>query len=652
MGKRYDIAIKSPVRRLFTYESETELEPGSRVRLPFRNSERVGIVWGPSQSDFPDPKSVIESLDDKALFDAKALEFYEFAAQYYGLPLGELLSASVPKKIRDGQSCAEAIPKSFQPSLVPLTIAQQEVVQKIEAQPGYSAHLLFGETGSGKTEVYLHLMERYLREGGQVLFLVPEISLTPQLEDRLTKRVGTSISSFHSHLTEKKRWQSFSQAYHAEGDLFLGARSALFLPYRNLKLIIVDEEHDPSYKQSERLLYHARDLALLRAKLLGIPIVLGSATPSVESYRLSEEGRLQLHRLPRYQPPPERNIELIDLKKEWKEGPKNFISSTLHEAIEDCLDRGEQSLLFLNRRGSATHRACVSCGATEDCPHCSLQLTLHYDLHQAICHMCEFRKSISERCETCGDEEFFVGGIGTKEIEVQVRERFPEARIARLDRDVTARKAALPETIEAFAKGEIDILIGTQMISKGIDIEKLSLVGVILADQGWSIPDFRAMERSYQVLHQILGRAGRRGQASRFIIQALKTDHPLFDFLKEERTEDFLKEELKVREMAELPPWSRAILWTLSHKDSKKLFEAADVMKKRLEAPAERLGIQLMGPVPAPLERAKGEYRVQIFAKSRSPQVLTPFLQAALDDMENRSLGVKIRTERDPYQFW
>jgi primosomal protein N' (replication factor Y) len=265
--------------------------------------------------------------------------------------------------------------------------------------------------------------------------------------------------------------------------------------------------------------------------------------------------------------------------------------------------------------------------------------------------LCDFQKAITPECSTCGGAEFFVGGVGTKEIETQILERFPEARVARLDRDVTQSKKALPRILGDFAAGKIDILVGTQMISKGIDIAGLSMVGVILADQGWGMPDFRAMERSYQVLKQILGRAGRRGQSSRFLIQTLSPTHPIFEYLSGERTEDFLKEEMKVREMAKLPPFSRALLWTLSDADLGKVTEASEALLGRISQVAKSLGIQLLGPVPAPIERIKGEYRFQILAKAGLQCALTPFLQSVLDDMEKRSLGVKVRVERDPYQF-
>ncbi|TVQ79508.1 MAG: primosomal protein N' [Bradymonadales bacterium] len=651
MGERYDIAIRSPVRKLFTYESDIPLLPGARVRLPFRSSEKVGIVWGRSRSDFPDLKKVKTLIDEQPLFDQSALRFYEQASLYYGLALGELLSASVPKRIREGGELASKVEKDFHPELVDLSESQRAVVEGIQSEQELQGHLLFGETGSGKTEVYLHLIQPILEKGGQVLFLVPEISLTPQLEERLSHRLGGSVSSFHSHLSEKKRWQSFSQAAQSASDVFLGARSALFLPYRNLKLIIVDEEHDLSYKQAERMLYHARDLALLRAKQLKIPIVLGSATPSLETYQLSQLGKIRRWDLSRFQKPESWTLEVIDLKKDLKAARGNFISPSLHEAICECLEKKEQGLLFLNRRGSASHRTCLNCGAIDSCRHCSTPMTLHYDTQKAICHLCDDHRPLSSSCSSCESLDFFFGGVGTKEIEEQIRDRFPDARVARLDRDVTRSKLALPKIIKDFSEGRIDLLVGTQMISKGIDIEKLSLVGVIFADQGWGVPDFRAMERSFQLLQQIIGRAGRRGQATRCLIQSLQPENPLFEFLTDGRTEDFLRQELKLREMAELPPFSKAILWTLTHRDPKFLEEAGTAFVQRISPVAKSLGIQLMGPVFAPIERIKRDYRMQVFAKTTRKPSLTTFLQAVLDDMERRPLNVKIRTERDPYYF-
>lgn len=648
----YEIAIKSPLRRLFTYESAEPLQAGSRVWVPFRNRERLGFVWKETNEVPKGLKSVLRKLDSAPLFNEATLEFYRQAADYYGISLGELLNLSVPKKIQEGAAIADHEVKSFLPKLPKLSEAQQTCVDEISKSDKFSIHLIHGETGSGKTEVYLHLMENILLTGGQVLFLVPEISLTPQLEERLSNRLGASVSVFHSNIREKLRMKTFSQARYTQTDVFLGARSALFLPFSNLKLIIVDEEHDSSYKQSERGSYHARDLAILKAKLLNIPIILGSATPSLETYSKVKDKTAKLYKLPKFFETPEPKIEILSLKKVWKSEAKSFITERLHQEIEDCLHNKNQALLFLNRRGSATQRICLECGHQENCPNCSASLTLHFDVQKGLCHLCGYQRSLEKNCSQCSHDQFFVGGIGTKEVEAQIQLRFPEARVARIDRDQSRKKNFLEQTLKEFADGKIDILIGTQMISKGIDIPNLSLIGIILADQGWGVPDFRAMERSFQLLKQILGRAGRRGQEAKCLIQSFFPEHPIFKLLGEENSFDmFISEEIQIREQAALPPFYRMLLWTLSDKQQSKVLEASEVMMKRLSAVAQTFKIQIFGPMEAPIFQWKNEFRYQILAKAKSAADLSRFMQIVLKDLDDRSLGVKIKTDRDPQHF-
>ncbi len=659
MSEIYQIAIRSPLRDLLVYESAQALPKGARVEVPLRRQKRVGIVWSkvdqlPKNIESAHLKAISQLIDEEPLFDATTLDFYQTASDYYGLALGELLNFSLPKKIREGGTIVNFGPKSFVPALPHLSEAQSEVVQQIRSHSGFQSHLLIGETGSGKTEIYLKLMEEILVQGGQVLMLVPEISLTPQIESRLETRLGAAVSVFHSGLKESARFESFCRARSGGANIFLGARSALFLPFKDLKLIVVDEEHDASYKQNERGTYHARDLAILKAKLLGIPVVLGSATPSLESLYRARSQKTPIYKIPRFFSAPKVKSEVIDLKKTWKKEEKSFITSRLHRAIQDALQKGDQALLFLNRRGSATQRVCVSCGHAEGCPHCSACLTLHFDTQTAICHLCGFEKAIEKMCSKCEGKDFFVGGIGTKEVETQIQERFPEARVGRLDRDQAKKKNESTRIIRAFVKGELDILVGTQMISKGIDIARLSLVGIILADQGWNVPDFRAMERSFQLLHQIKGRGGRRGQQTEFIVQTFNPEHPLFTTLEQSESEawqTFADQELKLRELAALPPFHRYLLWTCSHRQESLVMAESEALVQRMSKLARRLGIELMGPTPCPLYKWRNEFRFQILAKSSQTSPMTSFLGAVLDDFEKRPLQSRVRWDRDPVQF-
>lgn len=649
----FEVAIKSPLRKLFTYESDIPLSRGIRVKVPFGSREVVGIVWNQTDVQPKGLKKISKVLDETPFFDPRSLQFYEKASQYYGISLGELLSNSVPKAIQDGKPLRNVEKKIFNPKLVSLSEQQKKISDQILSQQKFIQHLLMGETGSGKTEIYLSVIAEVLKAGGQALFLVPEISLTPQFEDRLRERLGANVSLFHSQLTEKKREETFARAFSGEPDLFLGARSALFLPFKNLKFIAVDEEHDSSYKQSERGTYNARDLALLRAQMFDLPIVLGSATPSLESFVRAKETHTPIYELAPFYSRPKVKQKVIDLKKTWKESEKSFISPTLHDEISERLEKGEQTLLFLNRRGSASQRVCVQCGTISQCKLCSVTLTPHRDLQKLLCHWCGYQEPLKAPCKSCGSDEFFEGGIGTKEVEAQINLRFPEARIARLDRDEVAKAKNFAETLREFAEGKIDILVGTQMISKGIDIPNLSLVGMILADMGWGIPDFRGTERAFQLLKQLRGRAGRRGQDSSIVIQTFNPEHPVFGWIESDTAfHDFADNELSVRKMGNFPPLSKLSLFILSHRDQRVLERESAVFGRRVQALAKPLGIEVWGPTPAPLSRWKGLYRAHLLCRSQPKAATTALLSAVLDEVD-RGLGkaLKVKLDRDPAHF-
>jgi len=338
----FEVAVRTPLRKLFTYQSDQPLERGMRVKVPFRSREVMGFVWGEAQEEPKGLKKIAEVFDEEPFFDEKTLIFYEKAAAYYGISLGELLSSALPKKVREGKALKETIPKYFVPKLVELSEKQKVVADELMKLKGFTVSLLMGETGSGKTEIYLKLMERVIDENGQILFLVPEISLTPQLEDRLSSRLGGKVSVFHSQMKESQREEVFDRARRGQSDVFLGARSSLFLPFSNLKLIVIDEEHDHSFKQSERGPYNARDLSLLRAQIFKLPVILGSATPSVESYSRAQEKKEPIFHLPPYFEKKPPVISIIDLKKTWKEESRSFITEQLNTAVEETLEKKEQ----------------------------------------------------------------------------------------------------------------------------------------------------------------------------------------------------------------------------------------------------------------------------------------------------------------------
>ncbi|UCD85298.1 MAG: primosomal protein N', partial [Deltaproteobacteria bacterium] len=414
-----------------------------------------------------------------------------------------------------------------------LTHHQRKALEQINrglSSRNFSPFLIYGITGSGKTEVYLQAIAGVLSSGGEALVLVPEISLTPQLVSRFRARFGDDVAVLHSSLSEGERYDEWRRIKRGEVRIAIGARSAIFAPFENLRIIVVDEEHDSSYKQEERLKYNARDLAVLRAKLSRGVVVLGSATPSLESYYNAVKEKFTFLKLPdRIGDSTLPAVELVDLKEEWQEKGKS-ISPRLREAIDANLAQRGQAILFLNRRGFAPFVLCRECGYVFDCPNCSVSLIYHFQERELVCHYCNHSLSAPTFCPNCKGVRVELLGLGTERLEEEIKGSFPEARADRMDRDTTARKHAHQMILERFNKGEVDILIGTQMVTKGLDYPNVTLVGVISADLSLNFPDFRASERTFQLLTQVAGRAGRGKATGKVIIQSFNPDHYSIQF--------------------------------------------------------------------------------------------------------------------------
>jgi primosomal protein N' (replication factor Y) len=512
--------------------------------------------------------------------------------------------------------------------------------------------LLHGITGSGKTEIYLRLIERCLEAGRTALLLVPEIALTPSAQAQFLARFGSRVALLHSALTENERHDEWWRIRHGEAHVVLGTRSAIFAPLGNLGLVIVDEEHDASYKQEETPRYHGRDVAVVRARLAGALAVLGSATPSLESYWNAREGKYRLEVLP------ERvggrrlaTVEIVDMRQEFRETHTQVpVSRRLHQEIEAQMANGQQTMILLNRRGYSWFLLCRSCGQTQRCVNCSISLTYHRREHRLICHYCGYSAPVPPRCPNCDSQHLYYIGEGTEKIEKKFAELFPGARVARLDRDVARRPGQFRRVLQNFREGKIDILVGTQLIAKGHDFPGVTLVGVVSADIGLGLPDFRSAERTFQLLTQAAGRAGRGGVPGRVLIQTFYPDHYAILMAAEQNYEAFFNKEMRFRRIMHYPPVT-ALANVIAQ--ATKLEQAAQVAKQvgefliPLEARTE--GMKVLGPTPAPLAKVEGRFRIQFLIKSASRARLNVILRQLADHCEQQGLPQRsVMIDMDP----
>ncbi len=497
--------------------------------------------------------------------------------------------------------------------------------------------LLFGVTGSGKTEVYLQAIDHVLKKGQGCIVLVPEISLTPQTVDRFRSRFGDTVAVLHSELSSGERHDEWHRVHEGSARIAIGPRSAVFAPMKNLGLIVVDEEHEHSYKQEEAPRYNARDVAVMRGHREGCAVVLGSATPSLESHSNAQRGKYALarmaHRVDHRQMPV---MRIVDMRQEMeKERRLNVLSSDLYEAIRARLDRTEQTILFLNRRGFATSLVCPSCGAVARCENCSVSMTYHKPTHRLLCHICGAGQPVPDCCPNpdCRDPAFKYSGIGTQRVEDVLHKTFPKARIERMDSDTMTKKDSYRKVLNAFRGGQIDILLGTQMIAKGLDFPSVTLVGVIAADLSLHMPDFRAGERTFQLLTQVAGRAGRGDLVGEVIVQTFTPFHPAIQAARTLDYDGFLDQELEYRRELGYPPYGHLVCITLRGAQEELVKLTGTTFAKRLQEkldPSVRLG----GPTPAPLAKAHGEFRYQLILRAPQTKQITAPLKDVLRDFK------------------
>ncbi|RAT95549.1 primosomal protein N' [Brevibacillus sp. Leaf182] len=545
--------------------------------------------------------------------------------------------------------------RRFQEKQKPVFTPVQEAVlapilQSIESGT-YASYLLHGVTGSGKTEVYLEAIERTLEKGREAIFLVPEISLTPQMVERFKARFGADVAVLHSALSQGERYDEWRKIIRNQVKVVVGARSAIFAPFRNVGLIVIDEEHESSYKQEETPRYHAREVALWRAKENQGVLVMGSATPALETYALATRGRYELLRMPERvgnRPMPE--VHVVDMREELQAQNRSMFSRKLHEMIADRLAKEEQMVIFLNRRGFSTFVMCRSCGYTMRCIHCDISLTYHKTNHTARCHYCGYTIAQPKHCPECQSEHIRFFGTGTQKVEAELAKLFPGIRVIRMDVDTTSRKGSHEELLNKFRSGQGDVLLGTQMIAKGLDFPRVTLAGIIAADTSLHLPDFRAAEKTFQLLTQVGGRAGRHELDGDVVIQTYTPEHYSIVHATKHDYPAFYQDEMMQRRRTGYPPYFRLVLITFSHEDVPVVIRGAHTMADYLRQRLAQTTI-LLGPVASPIARVKDRFRFQIMLKYRDEPQLSELLAQATAAFEewNKQQKVLMTIDVDPY---
>lgn len=659
-----EVVIDTPLNSSFDYrwpcQPGDEPLPGQLALVSFARREVMALIVAvKSTSDVP-PEKLKDALavrSELAPLSGRWLALARFAAEYYQRPLGEVALPGLPKNLRVPKTVAlgralkklaklDAGQDATAVGMPVLNTAQQEAADAVGGATGFNPFLLWGVTGSGKTEVYLQACAQVLARDpqAQILIMVPEINLTPQLEGNIRARFpGMMLATLHSSLSEGERMLHWLAAHLGQARIVLGTRLSLLASLPHLQLIVIDEEHDPSYKQQEGLRYSARDLAVWRAHQLGIPIVLGSATPSLESWHHARSGRYQRLDLREraVQDAVLPRVRLIDMERDRG---RDGLTAEMVAALRLRLERGEQSLLFLNRRGYAPVISCDACGWISDCTRCTAFMVLHKPENRLRCHHCSLELRIPRSCPTCGNVDIQPLGRGTQRVEEGLRAMFPEARILRIDADSTRLKGSAQAAFDSVHRGEVDILIGTQMVAKGHDFKKLTLVGILNPDTALFSQDYRASERLFAQLMQVAGRAGRAGAPSEVLVQTRYVQHPLYGAVMRHDYERFAGQLLDERREAGLPPY---MYQALLRAEARELPIAIAFLESARDCLAHD-GILINDPIPMTMTRVHNMDRAQLLVESSSRPALQAFLREWMEALRAMKARVKWSLEVDP----
>ena len=649
--QRLSVLLPTP-NGCYDYLSAQDLPVGQIVQVPFGRRTVWGVVWD-SPIDPSIPESRLKSIlpiRDWPCLPTQTVRFVNWVAGYTLSPAGMVLKmAMVPdwdKLSKKPLIFEEPSPRA---GTVTFSEAQAAAVRELCRRRAFSVTLLDGVTGSGKTEVYFEAIANALEGAGQVLVLLPEITLTGAWLARFQARFGVKPAVWHSALTPKQRRDTWQAVLNGQARVVVGARSALFLPFRKLNLIVVDEEHDPSYKQEEGILYQARDMAVVRAKIADAPVILASATPSVETVCNVREGRYHHVILPeRFSGAVFPEIRIVDMRHRDK-GSQTFISEELKRLIAEKYQAGEQSLLFLNRRGYAPLNLCRACGHRIQCPHCAGWLVEHRQKGRLMCHHCGYTRPIPTVCPACGEKDSLVScGPGVERIQEEVQRFFPDARSVVITSETMADPERFAELTRQVLNNEVDILIGTQILAKGHNFPNLTLVGVIDADMGLAGGDLRAGERTFQLLHQVMGRAGRAQKQGLAILQSYNPDNLIIRALQKNDRSAFLNEEIETRRALSMPPFGRLAGLIVSATNQAEAYRVAGDLAKT--APADK-GVTVLGPVPAPIPLLREKYRFRLLVRADKQVRLQNSIRRWLA-RQKIPARVDVRLDIDPYSFF
>ncbi|MCQ2565508.1 MAG: primosomal protein N' [Clostridia bacterium] len=650
---------------LYTYACDfDDIRVGWEVKVPFGIHNRVVDGFVVSVSDEAPAgvkkfKKVLEIGEEQGL-SPEAIETAVWMRGRYMCRYVEAVKCFLPgytpakRKTKDPFAGIEISEDKAKPATPEQLNALCRIYKSLD-EKRHEIFLLHGVTGSGKTEVYLQAMARTLEAGRQGIILVPEISLTPQTVSRFMNRFGRdAVAVIHSKLTPQQRSVEYRKIERGQVKLVIGARSAIFAPFKDIGLIVIDEEHESSYKSDKSPKYDAIEVAAKRAMAHGAAVILGSATPSVQDYYRCGKGIFTLLELPsRYNKVPLPKVSVVDMVDELKHGNRSLFSKELADDMAACLEKRKQVILFLNRRGYAAFVSCRDCGNVIKCPECGISMTYHKDAGSLICHYCGRKTSVPKKCPRCGSGIIGRFGAGTQQLEEKCRELFPQAYVERLDLDTVSAKGNLEKVLKGFADGKTDVLIGTQLIAKGLDFSNVGLVGVISADVSLNIPDFRSAERSFQLMTQAAGRAGRGEEQGKVVIQTCQPDHPAIlsaakqDYLK------FYEGELAVRKAVGYPPFSDIFQIVISDEDCEKAERSADRCARRLRSTVPE-GIAVLGPAISPINSIGGKYRYQLLVKSPAGmrrEISRIILQLRRSFTEDKTSAELMTTDINPYSF-
>lgn len=661
------VYLPLPKFRSFTYRVPEEWQemprPGQLVLAPMGRRHVIGMV-SPDQGGVAIPtgveiKKLIEPLPPECSLSSKDLKLFQWVQGHYLASPGEVVRTFFPTallkgKLDKGERARIRDPlEVFKPQEgITMNREQSESVAEVKSHLGnFFPALLHGITGSGKTEVYLRLCQEILDRGGGAIILVPEIALTPQMLGRFVGKFVDKVGTFHSGMTDTQRLQTWWSLKEGRQSIVVGTRSAIFLPVKNLSLIVVDEEHDSSFKQEERFRYHGRDVAVMRGKIEQIPVLLGSATPSLESQENVAKKKYHLLRLRERATKMGKLpvVHLVDLRK-TPAHPETLLSEPLRDALYKTLERGEQALLFLNRRGFAPFILCEDCGEVLRCPNCEISLTYHRRPERLLCHYCEYLTDTLKQCPHCGIEALVPMGSGTERIEENFSKHFQGIRIGRLDRDVVSSQTKTEEILSQFEQGKLDVLIGTQLITKGHDFKRLTLVGILMADITLNLPDFRAAERLFQIVTQVSGRAGRHDLPGQVFLQTFSPEHYGIRTALNHDVEDFYVQEREHRIQVGYPPFTRLVQFKLRGNNLGRVKDGVHAIAADLHRLFDsHQGVKILGPAPAIFEKLRGKHRWQILLRLQSFEGVRRVLVDKIPHWEESlPSGVQLNLDVDP----